>query len=360
MDDAFPRYSTNTELIWRVPADGTYCIKVEDWASWAGEARPEPPTGLYFDYEIGLYSPDPTADGVAIDTEPNDDETDAQAQAYYEIMNGTTPTGIFTSSNYGTLDTDTDVDVFAFTMPTDTVSLSTEDFTTPTGPGGAGVNGNGSTLDLGLVSISDASGTIIGQLDATKGSDQMSVPLETGTDYLLWIERDAGTTAGANDFYNLVNYASNVDNEPEIETTAGENDDTSNAETVTLETSPNDPNTDSGFVLGFMQTESDVDYYAFEADAGDKVNLACGAIRSGSGLIDATFAVHDDSDSEMQSETETDTDDIFWSDTTYGIESAPAVEITTTGTHYLVVSTGSQSTTVTGNYYRCGIHVETP
>ena len=85
------------------------------------------------------------------------------------------------------------------------------------------------------MSISDASGSIIAQLDAHKGSDQMSVPLEAGTDYLLWVNRNAGTTAGANDFYNLVNYAWNEDNEQETETGGGGNNNMNTADPITLD-----------------------------------------------------------------------------------------------------------------------------
>lgn len=360
MDDSYPRISTNSELVWRVPATGTYCIKVEDWASWAGEARPVAPTGLYWDYEVGVYSPE-SADGTVIDVEPNDDETAPQPHSLVELddENGD-PSGDFAGWTFGTLSTATDVDVFSFTLPAGTVSLSTEDFTMPTGPGGAGTNGNGSTLTMGLVSVSDTAGNIIAQLDTTLGSDAMTVPLTAGTDYLLWVTRDVGSMAGGNDFYNLINFVANADNPAEAETVAGANDAAADAEAVTLTASTSDPNTDSGYVLGFIQGAGDVDYYSFTVAAGDKINLACGAIRSGSGLTAPVFAVYDSGDTELQSETETDTADIFWSDTTYGIESNPAVTVATAGTYYLVVSAGGQNPDVSGNYYRCGIHVETP
>jgi hypothetical protein len=357
MDDAYPRFTTNSELIWRVPADGTYCIKVEDWASWAGESRDPAATGAYFDYEIGLYTPSET-----IDAEPNNDETEPQAQTYTELTDDQDQgIGIFYSANYGTLDTDADVDVYQFTMPAGTVQLSTEDFTTPIGPGDAGVNGNGSTLELGMVSISDTAGSIIAQLDGSKGSNQMSVPLEAGTDYLMWVTRNAGTTVGANDFYNLVNYAWDEDNPREVETTTGANDTAATAEAITLTTSTTNLQMDSGYVLGFIDgAGTDVDYFSFTAEAGDTVSLGCGALRGGSGLVGATFAVNDSADTEMQTETETDTEDIYWSDTTYGFETMPAVAITTAGTYYFVVSAASQNPNVSSNFYRCGIHVETP
>jgi hypothetical protein len=37
-----------------------------------------------------------------------------------------------------------------------------------------------------------------------------------------------------------------------------------------------------------------------------------------------------------------------------------AVTIATTGTHYVRVTAAGQSTEVTGNYYRCGVHVTSP
>ena len=56
---------------------------------------------------------------------------------------------------------------------------------------------------------------------------------------------------------------------------------------------------------------------------------------------------------------ETEDNDVWWGDTSYGASQEP-VTIATTGTHYVVVSAGGQKADVSGNYYRCGIHVTTP
>jgi hypothetical protein len=361
MDDAFPRVNTNTELVWRVPATGTYCIEVADWAAWAGETRPDPPTGLHFEYELGLYDGDSMTEGGTVDTEPNDDAEDAQLQSFAEFEDTSgNPLGIYSSQTMGTLASSTDVDVFVFTMPAGTVMLSVEDFTTPNGPGGPGVNGNGSTLNLGHIAISNADGTsILARLDASKGSSDMSVPLETGVSYLLWVNRAAGTTAGANDFYNLSSFLWNADNPRETETTAGENDVFGNAETITLTASTTNPKLKSGYLLGLIDG-SDVDYFGFTAAAGDTVSLACGAIRSGSGLLAPVFAIHGPADAELQKETEVETKDILWSNEPLSSPSMGAVAIATAGTHYVRVTAAGQSSEVEGNYYRCGVHVTSP
>jgi hypothetical protein len=361
MDDAFPRVNTNTELVWRVPATATYCIEVADWAAWAGETRPDPPTGLHFEYEFGLYDGDSMTEGGTVDSEPNDDQEDAQLQSFAEFEDASgNPLGIFSSQTMGTLASSTDVDVFSFTMPAGTVMLSVEDFTTPNGPGGAGVSGNGSTLDLGPIAISNADGTsILARLDASKGSSDMSVPLETGVSYLLWVNRAPGTTAGANDFYNLSSFLWNEDNPREVETTAGANDVFGDAETIALTVSTTDPKLKSGYLLGFIDG-ADVDYFGFTATAGDTVSLACGAIRSGSGLLAPEFAIHSPTDAELQTETEVDTKDVLWSDEALSGPSMDAVAITATGTHYVRVTAAGQSTEVAGNYYRCGVHVISP
>jgi hypothetical protein len=361
MDDAFPRVNTNTELVWRVPATSTYCIEVADWAAWAGETRPDPPTGLHFEYDLGVYDGASMTEGGTIDEEPNNDVAGAQAQSFAEFEDSSgNPLGIYSSLTMGTLASGTDVDVFSFTMPAGNVMLSVEDFTTPTGPGSAGVSGNGSTLDLGHIAISNADGTsILARLDASKGSNDMSVPLEAGTSYLFWVNRAAGTTAGANDFYNLSSFLWNDDNPRETETTAGDNDVFGDAETITLTASTTDPKLESGYLLGFIDG-SDVDYFGFAAAAGDTVSLACGAIRSGSGLLAPVFAIHSPTDVELQKETEVETKDVLWSDEALSGPSMDAVTIATTGTHYVRVTAAGQSTEVTGNYYRCGVHVTSP
>ncbi len=361
MDDAFPRLNTNTELVWRVPATGTYCIEVADWAAWAGETRPDPPTGLHFEYDLGLYDGASMTEGGTVDAEPNNGVAGAQAQSFAEFEDSSgNPLGIYSTLTVGTLASGTDVDVFSFTMPAGNVMLSVEDFTTPTGPGSAGVSGNGSTLDLGFVAISDNGGTsILARLDASKGSSDMTVPLEAGSSYLLWVNRAAGTTAGANDFYNLSSILWNSDNPREVETTAGANDVFGDAETITLTASTTNPKIKSGYLLGFIDV-SDVDYFGFAAVAGDTVSLSCGAIRSGSGLLAPVFAIHSPTDAELQKETEVDTQDVFWSDEALAGPSMDAVAIVATGTHFVRVTAAGQSSEVEGNYYRCGVHVTSP
>ena len=76
-----------------------------------------------------------------------------------------------------------------------------------------------------------------------------------------------------------------------------------------MDQSATDPKARSGFILGH-QAAGDVDFYSFPAVANDKLSLACGSARSGSGLVDAKFEVFNaTSTTALQSDTETATAD---------------------------------------------------
>ena len=348
MDDSYPRFSVDSELVYHSPGTQTVCVKVEEWSTWAGEA---PLGGGTFIYGLGLFVPDDTVEINNTDTEPNDDAATAQTETFAASTSGASTFGIL----YGTLDSAADVDVYKYTMPTGTLSASI--YFTPSGPGDALVNGNGSTLDLGDVQISNAAG-VIASLDVSKGSDSMTVPLTAGEELFVWVNR-SGSTAGANDFYRLWHMNSDTDTAPEAETTAGTNDTAATAEALTLEAG-SDPTTVSGFLLGYITDPTDVDYFSFTAAAGDIVAVACGAIRSGSGLTTPKFSMYDSADTLIQEEVETDAADVLWTDSPYGTASMAGVTITTAGTYYMAVSAGGQNANVSSNFYRCGIHVETP
>jgi len=349
-DDSVPRVSTDSELIYHSPEAQTVCVKIEDFSTWAGETPAGDPT---FTYEFGVFLPDMDADVNNLDTEPNDDIANAQDETFAV---STTSESTF-SWVYGTLESNTDVDVFKYTMPANNVASAIS--FVPAGPGGA-THGNGSTTGLGLVEFSDGAGNVLARLDVAKGSSSMNPPIAPGTEVFLWVNRPAGGMLGSNDFYSFVHQNYDGDNDAETETASGGNDVLADADTITQNVSTYDPNVDIGYVLGFIQGAGDVDYFAFNAEAGDAIGIVCGSIRDGSGLIDPVFAIHDTTDTVLQSETETDAADVWWSNSTYGDPSDTPVTVATTGLHYLVVTAGGQDTEVSGNYYRCNVNVTTP
>ena len=100
---------------------------------------------------------------------------------------------------------------------------------------------------------------------------------------------------------------------------------------------------------------SDIDYWAFEAIADDRVELVCRSLRDGSGVIDATFAIVDESGEELRSEVERAEQEVLWADR-HGA-SAPPLRIETSGRHYVRVSSGGQMPDVSSRSYECNVLV---
>jgi hypothetical protein len=347
MDDSYPRYNINSQLVWRVPAAATYCIRITDWATWAQQSRPDTPTGSYWQYHFGVGTPN-NADGTNKDTEPNDDATSAQTMTLYESADAN-GNAVYIAWDYGMMNTQNDVDVYKVTVPDGIVAMSLEDTSTPTGPGSTGQSGNGSTLSLGEVGISDLQGNFIAKLDATRGSNGINVPIVAG-DYLMWIHRAAGTTAGANDFYNFTNFLAATDNQAE----AASNDTAATAEVLN---GTDNNGTISYYMMGTIDSSTDVDWWKFPVHANDNISVACGAARSGSGLVGATFAAYSNETTQVQTETETEDADVYWTDATTPLASKPGLTVAADGVYYFKVSATGQKADVSSNFYRCGIHV---
>lgn len=357
MDDAYPRVNTDTTLIFRAPTTGTYCIKIEDWGTWAGDPRP---SGAAFDYEWGLFVPS-DADGVNLDTEANDTAAAPQMVSL----------GTYDGADarwyaiFGGLDAANDVDVYQIEVPTGMAGMTIEDLVPRGGPGafGTGDNGtpgNGSTIELGLIQVTDAAGTnIIASLDASKGSDSIFMPVTAGGSYRLFVQRLASSALGDNDFYDLSNVIWDTANmnqtEAETPTTTGTNDTSATAEVPTNQGTDND----QYFILGYVAS-GDTDFWEFPGLQGDQVALSCSALRSGSGLTPIFAMMASDGTTVLQTETENDAADVFWYTTSEPITpepSADAVVIPTDGDYYLRVTGSTQSGSVTGNWYLCGITV---
>jgi hypothetical protein len=110
-----------------------------------------------------------------------------------------------------------------------------------------------------------------------------------------------------------------------------------------------------GFILGTIGA-ADTDFYSVAVLANDVVSVACGALRTGSGLT-ATYEMEDSAGAALQNETETATTDVYWGSGTSATH--PGVTATAAGNLIFKV-TGTQDATNTGNWYRCGIVVTTP
>ncbi len=347
-DDQIPRANTDSELRYHAYA-GTYCVKIEGWEHWAGSTSSIPTED--WTYALNALEMDPTIpdlwyEGVLNpDTEPNDIPGQAQAGTLYEGSSASYGTV------YGLIDDADDVDIYAFTTGANGAHISAY-FYKPTGPGGPGEEGHGTTLDVGVIDITDTFGTVLARVDGALGMTSLSLPFDGPQDILLWVQPAAGWTPGDNDFYVI-----DVSNAFQSNPLEGENEDDSNNSPATAEYATFSGG--SAYLAGSIYAPNDVDFWGFDADAGQILALACGAARNGSGLVDATFEIWAGDGTVLQSETETLESDIYWSDSPYGDPSMPAVQITDAGTYFLVVTAGSQDPVVTSSTYMCGIHDQT-
>ncbi len=357
-DDQIPRLDMDSELIYHAPTAGTYCVAIEGWEHWSGQTA-----GLTtnWHYAMAALLMDPSQIGWSSDflhpeAETNDTIADANDMTSMAVGSSNTTYG----RAYGDLSGATDVDVFTYTLPTEAVATSIG-FYKPFGAGssgGGGVQGHGSTLTDGMFTLTDMSGNVISTLDVSfDGADWVTpnnppdanVPMAGGTQVAVHFEGGTGWTPGANDFYVLEIINQTSDNTGEVET----NDTAGTASTTTF--AANTSGGESGFVMGAIDPAgTDVDYWEFDALAGEEIALACGAASNGSGLVDATFAIHNASDTLIQEETESGYDSILWSSATGA--SMPPISVSANATYYLVISAASQSAAMTANHYRCAIH----
>jgi len=347
-DDAYPRLSTDSELFYRVATAGTYCLKIEDWSTWAGEPAVLPATN---GYKIDLRAMLATATTNNLDTEANDMLSAAQTGKFATGM------GFAIGTLYGTLGSATDVDLYKFTVPTglDSLTISLDPLGVPAAP--AGSNGYGSGLGRVTVKVLQTSGTVLGAWTVSSTSvattpDSINVPVVAGSDLIISIERPTGSTASANDFY-VSTILFGTDNP--LEMSDATNATLAAAEVLPLTVDTTNAKIKKGFILGTIGA-ADTDFYSVAVLANDVVSVACGALRTGSGLT-ATYELQDSAGATLQNETETATTDIYWGPGTSA--SHPGVTAATTGNVFFKV-TGTQDATNTGNWYRCGIFVTSP
>jgi hypothetical protein len=350
IDDGYPRHGTDAWLYYRAAATEQLCVRVEDYSSWSHSAPMAFPT---MPFTLTVSTMGSSDAGIDADTEPNDTASSAQMcelNQYVGMPGGTVLL-------YGGLDTATDVDVFRVTAGAGSTQLSF--LFPPLGDAPAlGVNTCGSTLQRTAAKVTRMDGTVLGALSPpatspTSMSGSMEVVVEPSADYLVWVERPEGIKAGANDFYTTM-VTTSVDNPPEHETQAGQNDTIAAAEPLII--AQMGAKLKAAHILGHISSPSDIDVFSFPANAGDSVALICRAQRAGSGLRGATFVVSS-AIATLQAETEGEMRDVNW---TGSFGSMHPLPISVTGTYFLKVHAVSQDATNTGSYYRCGVYIQAP
>ena len=352
-DDPFPRSSNDSALYTILPAseDDEYCMRVTECNVWVGGAPGCAPSAdiTTYDYAIGAGVIDPSVESIAAETEPNDADAQANAIEYSKnAMSG----NYYLSLQWGGYSSATDVDIWKFNVPADAVTVMGDrsvcnfDFY----PGGDA--GSGSTATSGVIAyVTTAADPTkkIAEVDVTTGTtpSQIAVPCELGTDYLFFMTRAAGATAGENDFY-FVNHVGTGSNP--LETAMNDAVDMPEP----LKATPNGTTT-SYFVDGDIDTAPmDVDYFSVDVPSGaTTISVACGGQRSGSGLRGLKVSVLGANNMPITGgvSTETAAKDLFIQDANIpaGVTSLK-----------VKVEAASQDPNVTSTFYRCGVHVSPP
>lgn len=179
-----------------------------------------------------------------------------------------------------------------------------------------GVTGNGSTLIDGVVGIQDATEHLVAEIDRGLGSQFIHPPVADG-DYTLSVRSDG--TLGDNAFY-AIDLVLLTDNPSE---TATDNDTLETAEPIALL---------GGFLRrGTILAELpmlDSDYFEFETQQDDKVDVICEGQSAGSGVRGLTAEIRDSTDAVLGEATETVDGGLFLAGVVAGEP----------GTHYLRLS----------------------
>lgn len=337
-DDSVPRVSTDSELITRLPADGTYYVLVQEFSQWSG-GTPEGENTAAFDYALSVAELNLDAAAVNVDAEGGDDLASATALGYN--AGSAADFGIVV----GDFEDDSDVDVYSFTVSA--TRVSSRFLMMP-----SGADGYGSTTAVGRMWITNADGTqIIARLAVTE-SDTANVtsiwpPLPAG-DYHLFVE--ASGAPGANGFYVLKTWLFNEDNPAEDPSTDDANDLPAGAQALTLEADMGDPTLRRGYVLALL-SDADVDHFSFEVMGTEQVNVYCGSATAGSGVMGLSAAVLDATGAmELRRANETAT-------------AAVAIEdlaVSAPGTYLVRLQKTGQSPEVTGAWVRCAVVLAPP
>jgi hypothetical protein len=379
-DDPIPRTSQDSQLYTVLPADGTYCVKVQDFCKWsADKGDPCPASAVpVSDGAFGLYVGriDPTGGS----TTEHDEATDAAApyttMKYAKNPNSSGGASYYATEAYGMFDTESEVDKFTFTIPEDIIcdaqqvipcsqlAANFEERTTgnielfP-----AGTEGNGSSVPVGNVWITPAgSAEVIARIDGTQIDPtfglSLNTPLNLGTAYELHVQAQNGAALGANPFYFLLHYGagSNPLDQEDNTTNPMVNDDIGQA--MPLVAAPLASGATGFFVAGTISTVGDQDFFSFDnaaAAATDVIRAVCSGRRSGSGLEQLQFSLLDADGTELApSSVETAGAEASLGDAGVPQPAANA------DSFFIRVSAPAVQSDVSSRYYQCGINFGPP
>jgi hypothetical protein len=348
-NDSFPPRSGDSELITMLPADGTYCVRVEECWTWATDPKSScagTADKVHTAYKVGVNLLDPTKPSLVQDQEsPGNMPTPV---TFEKVSGGT---GCYLSTIWGKFTGTTDVDAFSFTLPSycmPSLPAGTRSlfrlYLLPTGP-----YEDGATTPAGKVYLTDAADPAQKHIAELSGADYQSYaylwpPADLTKQYLFSIEHPP-VALGANDFYVML-VGGGVSNF--VETNEMGNDVLAGAETPSKATGSGN----NYYVDGDIVTDTDVDWWKVPVGMSTMVDVSCGAQRGGSGVRGFRMDVVDAANPStmIATATESATSDAY---TTY--QPIPAgvtqlgVKMSTTLPH---------DPAVTSSFYHCGIHLQ--
>jgi len=342
--------SNDSELLYLVPEDGTYCLEVSECGVVFGADFCAPAEGITnVDYNLSSFELSPTAPIITVDGEPNETPANATTVKTVSFPDGG-PVAGYQSIGWGAFSAVSDQDIFKFTVKNDfpvnqnNRPICVFDFWAPAGP-----DGSGSTATNGvIVRVADAAApnvtlaqTDMSVLDLTFGYPELpslTVPCEQGKDYLVFLSRPDGITGGTNDFYffsHLQAESNLVEKEPNNTTAQG------------LELTPTDDGTGRVTDITGNITAGDTDIFTVPVPAGMGLASAyCTAQRSGSGLRGLQVSLLDEADKFLQNGSGAEGEDrVLWIDGALITAGATNVK--------MQIKADAQDTSVTGTYYYC-------
>lgn len=359
-DDDWPNESLDPRLFTMLPADGDYYVTVEDchaaFQDFCGQDNVST-----FDYDLLIADLDKLLFPDVVEAmEPNEIDT-AGRVIPYKVPMGSKPGNYGFYIINGTFADSKDIDAFSLTIPADTKVAASQRahasfWLQPTSKNGDGATSN---AKVWMVDAMDVAKPVIALADQTNYSPsdtslplELSVPVEPGHQYYVFVQHAEGASTLATDFYFMTHFIGSY--EPEtLEKSPDANDTIATAEPVT---------TISGFTPGqyffdgnISVAGTDVDHYSMSVTPdAKKALLLCDAQRSGSGLRSAKFSLLKADGSPLganSSVTEVANADA-------ALLGDKAVPIPPGETKVILkVEAASQDPAVTGTYYHCHVRI---
>ena len=326
-------YSEDPFFYYHFSSAQSVCIKVESYGRWSDSLPGGIVEKMQLNYLLQL-SLNPEDQGV-YESSPgvgNDDALDGGAA--FTLIPGVDAPDVGYSWIHGVLDSAADADVFSFTSQN--VAALTDIYVnmeSGAGDPSSGLTGMGTTAAVTL-ELLNSDETVLAQLSPDALRPSLTAVLEADTTYYLRVLGAPGWTPGVNDFYSLLLFSETTATYP-IEAPTP-NDTIATSQTV--EMASDGGGYYSGFFMGHLESEGDVDFYRVSLTQGQLLMLQCQCASAGSGIESFTVGALEADGNVVQEDVEAETP-IEWSDspTSTGVpligETEEDVLLRISGTH---------------------------